>query len=116
MVSIDFVRSFCLSFDETDEAPHMEVTCFRVKKKIFITLNEKENRVCLKFTPLDQNVFCAFDSSVIYPVPNAWGRQGWTLVNLKKIKKEMFKDAATCAYITVAPKKIAQKYIDMPDV
>jgi hypothetical protein len=116
MIKPDFVRQFCLSFDETDEAPHMEVTSFRVKKKIFATLNEKENRACLKFSVLDQNVFCAFDAGVIYPVPNAWGRQGWTLVNLKKIKKEMLKDAITCAYCGVAPKNLAEKYISENDL
>jgi len=33
-------------------------------------------------------------------------------VNLQKIKKEMLKDAITCAYITVAPKKLGARYID----
>lgn len=113
MIKPHFVRQFCLSFEETDEAPHMEVTSFRVKKKIFVTLNEKENRACVKFSPEDQDVFCRFDATVIYRVPNAWGKYGWTLVNLKKVKKEMLQDAITCAYISVAPKKLAAKYLDI---
>lgn len=94
----------------------MEVTSFRVNKKIFITLNEKENRCCVKFTPEEQGVFCSFDLSVVYPVPNAWGRQGWTLIDLKKVKKEMLIDAITCAYCTVAPKKLAEKYAPKDDL
>ena len=33
------------------------------------------------------------------------------LIELKKIKKEMLKDAITCAYRAVAPKKLAAKYL-----
>ena len=111
MVTLNFAQEFALSFDETDEAPHMEVTAIRVKKKIFITLNSKMKRVCVKLSPIDQNVFCSFDKDIIYPVPNAWGKQGWTLIELKKIRKEMLQDAITCAYCTVAPNKLAAKYL-----
>ncbi|MBL0341088.1 MAG: MmcQ/YjbR family DNA-binding protein [Bacteroidetes bacterium] len=111
MVTIKFAKEFALGFDETDEAPHMEVVSVRVKKKIFITLNEKMNRICVRLNPIDQDVFCSFDSSVIYRVPNAWGKYGWTLIELKKIRKEMLKDAITCAYCAVAPKKLAAKYL-----
>jgi len=77
MVSIDFVRTFCLSFEATDEAPHMEVTSFRVNKKIFATLNEKEKRACLKFTPFEQNVFVHLTGQLFtrYPMHGA-GRAG----------------------------------------
>ncbi len=99
------VRNMALSFDGTEELPHFEIISFRVKKKIFATLNEKENRACLRFNSIDQSAFCAFDNTVIYPVPNAWGKYGWTLVNLKKVRKTMFRDAIQTAYQTVAPKK-----------
>ena len=66
MLTIKFAREFALSFEGTDEAPHMEVVSVRVKKKIFITLNEKMNRVCVRLNPVDQDVFCSFDASIIY--------------------------------------------------
>jgi hypothetical protein len=110
MVSVETVRQLALSFPETDEHPHFDKKAFRVKKKIFATLDEKKNRVMVKLTLVDQSVFCAFDPAVIYPVPGGWGRQGATFVELKKIKKAMFMDALTTAYCTVAPKKLAEKY------
>ena len=110
MVSIETVRKLALAYEEAEELPHFEKTSFRVKKKIFATLNVKENRACLKLSETDQSVFCAFDKEVMYPVPNKWGKQGWTLVNLKKIRKDMFADALTCAYCEVAPEKLAAKY------
>jgi hypothetical protein len=111
MISIDAARKLALSFPETDEHPHFDKKAFRVKKKIFATLHEKEKKMMLKLTLVDQSVFCAFDAAVIYPVPGGWGRQGATFVELGKVKKEMFKDALTTAYCTVAPKKLAEPYL-----
>ena len=111
MVSIETVRQLALSFPETDEHPHFDRKAFRVKKKIFATLSEKDMIVNLKLTLTDQSVFCAFDNTVIYPVPGGWGRMGATSVNLKKVKKTMFKDALTVAYCTTAPPKLAEKYL-----
>jgi predicted DNA-binding protein (MmcQ/YjbR family) len=105
MVSIDTFRAMALSLPGTEEAPHFEKTSFRINKKIFATLNVAENRICIKLSPIDQSVFCLYDKTVIYPVPNKWGTQGWTLVNLAKIKKAMLKDALTTAYNEVAGRK-----------
>jgi predicted DNA-binding protein (MmcQ/YjbR family) len=104
MVSIDAFRTMALSFPGAEEAPHFEKTSFRINKKIFATLNVPENRICIKLSAIDQSVFCLYDKTVIYPVPNKWGSQGWTLVNLGKIKKIMLKDALTSAYNEVATK------------
>ena len=111
MVRIETVRKLALSFPETDEHPHFERMAFRVKKKIFATLSEKDRTVSLKLTLHDQSVFCAFDSSVIYPVPGGWGRMGFIFVNLKKVKMAMFKEALTVAYCTVPPAKLAEKFL-----
>ena len=46
---------------------------------------------------MEQSVF-AYDPTVIYPVPNAWGKQGWTYIDLKKVKKTVLKDALKAAY------------------
>jgi hypothetical protein len=111
MVSVDTVRKSALSYPETDEHPHFERKAFRVKKKIFASLSEKDMTVSVKLTPEDQSVFCAFDSAVIYPVPGGWGRMGYTLVNLKKVRKSMFADILRTAYCTVAPAKLAAPFL-----
>ena len=101
MISQKDVRDLALSFDTAVELPHFEVTSFRIKKKIFATLNAKENRACLKLSLIDQDVFITTNPGIIFPVPNAWGKQGWTLVDLKKVKKVVFKDALNCAFENV---------------
>jgi hypothetical protein len=42
---------------------------------------------------------------VFYPVPGSWGQKGATFVDLKRVRKDMFKDALKLAYEGVALKK-----------
>ena len=109
MVTIDLFRKIALSFPETTEEPHFEKTSFRVKKKVFATYDDKTNRACIKLSEIDQGVFSSFDKTTIYPVDNKWGKQGWTLIEVSKVHKDLFIDALTTAYCEVAPKKLADQ-------
>ncbi len=111
MVTVKQFKKMALAFAEAEELPHFDTVSFRVKKKIFVTLNEKENRVCFKLNPIGQEIFCSIDSEMIYQVPNKWGKLGWTLARLKNIDNETLLDAITRSYVNVAPKKIAEVYI-----
>ncbi len=110
MVSIGIFRSLALQLEESSESPHFEKTSFRVKNKIFATLDEKTKRAVLKLDVVNQSVFSAFDKTSIYPVDGAWGKQGWTAVELKKVRKDLLKDALNIAHSLVTPKKrLSQK-------
>ena len=37
------------------------------------------------------------------------GKQGWTLIELKKVQKYLFEDPLTIAYYEVVPKKLADQ-------
>lgn len=102
MVSIKHFKELALSFPETVEQPHFEKTSFRFRKKIFATLSEETSLAVIKLSAVDQSVFSSFDKTIIYPVDNKWGKQGWTVINLKKVRKNMLKDALTTAYNQVA--------------
>ena len=110
MVSTKAFRKLALEFEESSESPHFEKTSFRVKKKIFATMDVKNKRVVLKLDEVNQSVFSAFDKTTIYPVNGAWGKQGWTILELSKVRKDLLKDALMVAYCAVAPKTLAQKY------
>ncbi|MDP2388637.1 MAG: MmcQ/YjbR family DNA-binding protein [Bacteroidota bacterium] len=103
MISLISFKEIALSLPGTAEEPHFEKTSFRVRKKIFATLDLKKHLLCVKFTEMEQSVF-AYDPTVIYPVPNAWGKQGWTYIDLKKVKKTVLKDALKAAYENVSKK------------
>ena len=109
MVTINTFRKLALSFPETTEEPHFEKNSFRVKKKIFATYDDKLKRACIKLSEIDQDVFSAADKNCIYPVDNKWGKQGWTLIEMKKVRKDIFVDALTTAYCEVAPKELGEQ-------
>ncbi|MFA6945031.1 MAG: MmcQ/YjbR family DNA-binding protein [Pedobacter sp.] len=109
MVNESIIRKLALSFPESTESAHFEKISFRVRNKIFATLDLKNNLACIRLTPVDQNVFSAFDKSIIYPVSNQWGMQGWTLVDLQRVRKDLFEDMLTCGFCTVAPAKLADQ-------
>ena len=110
MVSVKTFRELALSLPEATEAPHFDRAAFKVKK-IFATLDEKAKIACVMLSPVDQSPFCTFDKNIIYPVPNKWGLQGATYIELSKVKKEMLLDALTSAYIYKAPKALAAAMI-----
>lgn len=105
MVSIDIFRKLAMSFPDATEEPHFEKTSFRIKKKIFASFDEKNNRAVLKLNEIDQSVFCASSEIIFYPIPNKWGKQGWTIVELSEVRPEMFEDALIRSYENVISKK-----------
>ncbi|HJY13262.1 MAG TPA: MmcQ/YjbR family DNA-binding protein [Flavobacterium sp.] len=104
MVSIETFRELAISFPNATEEPHFEKTSFRVNKKIFATFDEKNSRAVLKLNEIDQSVFCASGEMIFYPIPNKWGKQGWTIVELSKVRPEMFEDALIRSYENVISK------------
>ena len=107
MINIEEFRQLALSFPETSEQQHFEKTSFRAGKKIFATCNAINDQACIKLSEIDQSIFTSFDQSIFFAVPNKWGKSGWTLVNLKRVRKSMFTDALTRAYCEVTPKKLS---------
>lgn len=107
MVTADMFRKLALSLPEVTEEPHFEKISFRIRKKIFATYDAKNKRACIKLSPIDQDVFST-GKTIIYPVDNKWGKQGWTVIELKTVHKDLFVDALTTAYCEAAPKKLSE--------
>lgn len=96
-----------MQLPEAEEHPHFVKAAFKVKKKIFATLDEQNRTLVVKFTPEEQYAFSAFDNTIIHSVGGAWGTQGWTIIDLKRVPQETFRDAVLTSYRNVAPKKLA---------
>ena len=110
MVSLDKVREIAMAFEAAEEAPHFEITSFRVKKKIFVTMNASLQHITIRLSAVDQSVFCEYNPAIIYPVPNKWGKLGWTHVNLLTVEEELLQEVIRLSYCIVAPRKLAEKY------
>ena len=104
MIDIETARQIALALPGTTEHPHFDKQAFKANKRIFATLWEKERLVMVKLSLIDQSVFSSFDPDIIYPVPNKWGLQGCTFVELNKVPCEMLEDALHTAWKTIMSK------------
>lgn len=95
---MDQAAAIALSLPDVLEQPHFEKTSFRIRKKIFLTLDAQQLRGCFKLSVIDQDVFSVMNPGIIFPVPNSWGKQGWTWVDLERISIKVFEDLAATAY------------------
>jgi predicted DNA-binding protein (MmcQ/YjbR family) len=101
-------ESLCLSLPEAEKGPHFENVAFKVKGKIFATLNAKECRATLKFKPEEQEIYLKINPEAIFPVPNKWGKHGWTHLLYTNVSKEITLELLKVAYVSVAPTKLGQ--------
>lgn len=106
MTNFSLLYKVAMSLPEATEEPHFEKRSYRVKKKIFATVDEKEAFFVVKLTEMQQSVFCKWDESACHPVPNKWGLQGWTRVYFEKVDEDFLKDIVKTSYSNVAPKKL----------
>ena len=109
MITPALVRQIALSLPEAVEQEHEGKPSFRVRKKIFAVLHPEEKQCVLKLSAVDQSVFDDYDPAIFHPVEGGWGRQGWTVVELPKVKKEVFREALVSAWLGVAPKTLARR-------
>jgi len=112
MVNIKTFTELALGFDEAVEQPHFHKSSFRVRKKIFATLDSEGNTVVVKLSDHEQSTFIDLAKSAIAPVKGAWGKQGWREIDLKSVPKDVLRYALKTSYCRVAPKTLAKQYID----
>lgn len=76
------LRRMALALPGTSESPHFDRAAFKVDR-IYVTLAADGLTANVRFTPDEQAFKCQLAPDVFAPIDNAWGRQGWTLVNLR---------------------------------
>jgi hypothetical protein len=104
MASADEFRRIALALDGATEAPHFDRAAFKVART-FATLAADGRTANLNFTPDEQQLKCLTAPEAFQPVPNAWGRQGWTTVTLSKISAAELTTALQIAWRNALPKK-----------
>ena len=110
MIDLETARLKCLSYPQTTEHDHFGKPAYRVNKKIFATLWLREKRAVLKLSIEHQAEYCDRHSNAFFPVHGAWGKKGWTAVELQLLSPQLFSHALTNAWLQVAGKKLVDKY------
>src|SRR5215470_15239285 len=99
------LRRIALSLQGTTEAPHFDRTAFKVKR-IYATLAPDGRTANLKFTPDEQELKCLTASDAFSPIPNAWGKQGWTTAKLAALSMPELRRALETAWSAALSKTI----------
>ena len=91
------LRRIALSLEGTAEAPHFDRAAFKVAR-IYVTLAADGRTANFKFTPDEQEFKCLMAPEAFAPVPNAWGKQGWTAASLSKLSAAELKNVLEMAW------------------
>lgn len=114
MISATSFRKIANSFDQVSEEPHFNKTSFRIKGKIFATLDQTSNQATLKLSVADQSVYCLIRPVFAAPATGAWGKQGWTRIDLTLVPRQIVAEALTKAYTLVAPEAVTKTKKSLP--
>ena len=101
------LRRIALALAGTSEAPHFDRSAFKVRR-IYATLAADGETANLKLTPDEQEFKCMLAPKAFTPVPNAWGKQGWTTLTLAKATAADLKAALEMAWAHAVPAKPAR--------
>jgi hypothetical protein len=90
-------RRIALSLEGTTEAPHFDRRAFKVRR-IYATLAADGVSANLKLTPDEQEFKCLLAPEAFSPIPNGWGRQGWTIATLAALSEDELRAALEMAH------------------
>jgi hypothetical protein len=100
MTGDDF-REIALGLDGVMEQAHMNHPDFRTNGRIFASLLGNEQRAGLNLSADEQREFLDRYPGVFEPASGAWGRRGWTVVDLQSAEKAVVRGAVLLAYARV---------------
>ncbi|WP_376096452.1 MmcQ/YjbR family DNA-binding protein [Roseomonas sp. CCTCC AB2023176] len=108
MTTAERFRALALALEGTAAAPHFDRTAFKVART-YATLAADGVTANLKFTPDEQALKCLTHAEAFAPVPNAWGRQGWTTAQLDRLTDAELGAALETAWRHALPKPKARR-------
>lgn len=104
-------RRMALSLPEATEGSHMGRPDFRVRNKIFASLGAPDRGWgTVKLTPEQQEMLLGAEPAMFKPAAGAWGRRGWTHVQLAVADSATLKSTLAMAWRNTAPRTLAAKH------
>jgi hypothetical protein len=104
-------RKLALSLPEACESSHVGHPDFRVRKRIFATLNYPNAAWgMVKLTPAEQELFVRSHPLVFKPVRGGWGLKGATSVKLRTATIPILRPALMAAWKNAAPPSLVARH------
>lgn len=97
-----------MSLDGTVAAPHFDRTAFKVART-YATLAPDGKTANFRFAPDEQELKCLVAPEAFSPLPNAWGRQGWTCGALAALSADELRAALEMAWRHAQPKRKSRR-------
>ena len=104
MASGEDLRRLALALPGTSEAPHFDRAAFKAAR-IYATLAADGRSANFKFAPEEQALKCLTAPDAFAPIPNAWGKQGWTSATLAALGEAELESALRAAWAGAQPRK-----------
>ena len=98
MISTERFRELALALAGTTEVPHVDRAAFRTTRRIFATLAPTGSSANLFLGPELQALLTHARPTMFAALPNRWGQEGWTAVDLAVVDEGALKDALVAAH------------------
>lgn len=104
-------RALALALEGVVEGAHMGHPDFRVNGRVFASLQHDNLRGMTKVTPELQAALIAENEGVFSPASGAWGRQGYTMLDLHAASPALMRSALLLAWeaAMAQPRKTTKK-------
>jgi hypothetical protein len=86
------------------EKDHFGSDAFYANKRIFATVWHERNEMNLRLSPVEQRRFLLLEGEGFVEIDNAFGRQGWTKVQLEFVGRKELTEALDSAWAFSATK------------
>jgi hypothetical protein len=97
-VTEDDFRELLLGFEGVEERAPMGHPDFRLHGHIFASLMADGARANVRLAPEEQAAFMAESPRTFTAAAGAWGRQGWTTIQLAGAKESVVRGACVLAW------------------
>ena len=103
-------RKLALALPQTTEESHMGHPDFRVGGKIFASLGPDEDWGMVKLPVAEQARLMHIEPDVFQPATGAWGRRGYTIIQLAGADRVTTREALDAAWRNTAPKRLVKEF------
>jgi hypothetical protein len=101
-----------LAMPEATQASHFGNADFRVRNKIFATLDTRAERGSLKVRSEIQQLLVSARPQAFVPAAGAWGNSGWTYVMLEHVELDEMRELLADAWRRIAPARLAAQHAE----
>lgn len=109
MTPLATATNLALALPGVEERDHWGKPSYRVDGRIFATLHPADRRMVVKLPVDERMALTDLDPDTVRAAPGAWGRQGWTFVELARADRRQVARLLQIAHdLVLTPKKKAR--------